>query len=351
MRTVDEIYGDLTRALAAAGGAVSAQGGDMALRLRAVAAELFSLEAQAEFVARQSFPQTALGEYLDYHAALRGLVRGGALPAAGTLRFYLDAAAGEDTPVPAGTECLNAAGAAFRTLEAGVIPAGSLYADIPAEAVEAGSGGNVPSGSVVYLRLAPTGVTGVTNPAAFAGGTDGEGDEALRERVLSSYRSLPNGANAAYYENKVRSLEGVAAVTVLPRSRGLGTVDVVFSTRSGVPGAAELAAAQDLLDSEREICVDIRVLAPTVQSLDVTAELTVDEGADSAAVLAAARAAVEGYFDGRLLSRGVYRAGLTALLMGVEGVRNCLLTAPAEDLAPARGVLPRLGTLGLSEAE
>lgn len=350
MRTINEIYDALVTDLVSAGGVVPGEGGDMALRLRAVAAEIFTLEAQADFVARQSFPQTAVGEYLDGHAALRGLTRGAAQKAAGTLRFSLDAAAAGDVTIPAGTECMTAAGVSFVTTAVGTIAAGGTWCGVAAEASEAGSGGNVPAGTIVYMKLAPTAVSAVTNAGAFTGGTDGEDDEALRARVLQSYRTLPNGANAAYYESKVLGCDNVEAVTVLPKKRGVGTVDVVFATYGGVPTAAEVAAVQALLDSEREICVDIAVSAPMTAAVNVAAALTVADGYGFAAVKAAAEAALTARFDGAMLSKPVYRAGLCALLMAVEGVENCTLSAPAADVAAVDGTLPVLGTVTISEA-
>ena len=45
----------------------------------ALAAQIYSLYIQADWVARQAFPQTAEGEYLDCHAQLRSLERKGAV--------------------------------------------------------------------------------------------------------------------------------------------------------------------------------------------------------------------------------------------------------------------------------
>ena len=350
MRTIEEIYGALIADLVSAGGVVPAEGGDMALRLRSFAAEVFTLEAQADFVARQSFPQTAVGEYLDNHAALRGLARGAAQKAVGALRFSLNAASADDVTIPAGTECMTAAGVSFVTTAAGTIEAGDTWCGVAAQAAEAGSGGNVPAGTIVYMKHAPTAVSAVTNAGAFTGGTDGEDDEALRARVLSSYRTLPNGANAAYYESKVRSFENVEAVTVLPKNRGIGTVDVVFATYSGVPTQTEVDAVQALLDSEREICVDIAVSAPVTAVVNVSAALTVADGYVFSEVKAAAEAALTAAFSGAMLSRPVYLAWLNSLLMAVEGVENCTLTAPAADIAAVDGTLPVLGTVTISEA-
>jgi uncharacterized phage protein gp47/JayE len=350
MRTTDEIYRALAARVADSSGAVVADGGDLSLRLRAVAAEIFSLEAQTEFLTRQCFPQTASGTYLDRHAAVRGLARGSAQKASGSLRFYVDADAESDIAVPVGTVCMTAVGTAFQTTEAGTIETGTRSCTVAAEAVEPGAHGNAAEESVVYIIHTPSSVLGVVNDAAFSGGTDGEDDEALRARVLHSYRALPNGANVAYYESRVLDFPFAAAVSVLPRERGAGTVDVIFSTHSGVPTAAEISAVQDLLDSEREISVDVLVSAPTEQEVDIDCEIETEDDADFDAVQSAADAALRAYFNGSLLGRAVYRAKLSAILMAVEGVRNCTLNEPAADLSATADVLPTLGTLTIGEA-
>ena len=81
----------------------------MALRLYAVASQLYCLWVQTDYLTRQTFPQTAEGEYLDRHAALRGLTRGAAAKAAGTLRFCLKEAAAAAVTVPAATACMGTA--------------------------------------------------------------------------------------------------------------------------------------------------------------------------------------------------------------------------------------------------
>lgn len=350
MRTTDEIYESLCSAFSGESGAAVIEGGDLSLRLRAVAAEVCTLEAHAQFVRRQSFPQTATGGYLDMHAEVRGLLRRGAEKARGALRFYVETPASAALSVPAGTRCMTAGGVAFVTTEAGVIAAGERGCTVAAEAENAGSGGNAPRGAVSFAVLPPAGVSGVVNDAAFSGGRDKESDGALRERVMGSYRTLPNGANAAYYESRVRSVGDVEAVTVLPKKRGLGTVDVVFTVAGGVPDAEKVAEVKALLEGEREICVDIAVSAPETAAVDVAAAVTAAAGYGAAAVKAAVEEAVTAYFGGALLGMAVYRARLAAVVMGVPGVENCVLSAPAADLAAAEGVLPVLGTLTVTAA-
>lgn len=350
MRTIQEIYDELGADFTSRSGVELISGGDMSLRLWAVAAEIYSLEAQAEFVSRQCFPQTAVGEYLDMHAEVRGLTRGEAKKASGKLRFYMDEARASDTNLAAGVRCMSVDESEFVTVQAGLIPAGELWCDVEAEAVSAGARGNAAAGEICYLVLPPVGINGVRNTAHFTGGSDAEGDEALRARVLGSYRTLPNGANAAYYEAKVMQLPGVRAVTVQPKKRGLGTVDICFATEAGVPGEDEIDAARELLESEREICVDIAVAAPTTVTVNVSAAVALSPGAVFEDVKERAEEAVRGCFGGEMLGRGIYRAKLMAALMGVDGVENCVISAPEADVAIGLEELPELGSIVIEAA-
>ena len=349
MKEWTEIYEQMRGTFAQRAGFVPSEGCDSAVRLYALAAELQSLLMQADWVLDQSFPQTAQGTYLDYHAETRGITRGAAEKAAGVIRFAAADKVTAACPIEKGTVCMTAEGVRFETTEDAAIAVGSQWADVPAQAVEAGAGGNVIAGTVTLLSAMPVGVVQCTNPAAFSGGCDAESDEALRGRVLASYQRLPNGANAAYYEQEAMRYPGVAAAKAVGRARGIGTVNVVIATHAGVPDAALLAAVETDLQKKREIAVDVKVLAPTVETVAVTAALKAAPGYTFAEAKAGAQSALEALFTGGLLGKSVTTARLLTLLCGVEGVENVHLTAPAADVAVGSTELPMLGTVTISE--
>ena len=243
--TVEEIYQQMAACFEEEAGTALRGDGDMAVRLYAVAAQIYGLDVQAEWVDRQCFPQTAAGEFLDKHAQLRGLARRQATAAQGTIRFSTDAAAATDLAVPAGTICLTAGGVRFETTREAVLEAGETAVDVPARAVEPGAAGNAAAGTIRAMAVAPVGVSGCTNPAGFSGGTDEEEDEALRARVLETYQRMPNGAIAAFYQQGAMSFPQVAAASVIPRPRGVGSVDVVIATAAGVPDQSLLTEVED----------------------------------------------------------------------------------------------------------
>ena len=349
MKEWTEIYEQMRGTFAQRAGFVPSEGCDSAVRLYALAAELQSLLMQADWVLDQSFPQTAQGTYLDYHAETRGITRGAAEKAAGVIRFAAADKVTAACPIEKGTVCMTAEGVRFETTEDAAIAVGSQWVDVPAQAAEAGAGGNVIAGTVTLLSAMPVGVVQCTNPAAFSGGCDAESDEALRGRVLASYQRLPNGANAAYYEQEAMRYPGVAAAKAVGRARGIGTVNVVIATHAGVPDAALLAAVETDLQKKREIAVDVKVLAPTVETVAVTAALKAAPGYTFAEAKAGAQSALEALFTGELLGKSVTTARLLTLLCGVEGVENVHLTAPAADVAVGSTELPMLGTVTISE--
>lgn len=350
-KTLDEIYQEMLACYAQRTGLEPEAGCDLAARLYALAAQVYALRVQTEWVARQAFPQTAEGAYLDRHAQVRGLERKKAVAAEGVVRFAVEAAANEARTIPAGTVCMTAGLIRFETLEDGVIPVGETTADVPVRAMESGAAGNVAAGTIVTMAVAPLGVGSCTNPAPCAGGGDAEGDDSLRQRVLDTYRRLPNGANAAFYQHEALSFDRVAAATVLARPRGIGSVDVVVATLEGMPDQELLDELSAYFQSRREIAVDVQVRAPETAAVNVIVQVAPAEGYTQERAAVQAEEAVRGWFTGARLGRSVLRAQLSSLIYQCPAVGNCALTAPAADVTVAADGLPILGTVTVEGME
>ena len=345
MKTVDEIYGELLASFGKRTGLEPREGCDLSARMYALAAQVCALYVQADWALRQAFPQTAEGEYLDAHAQLRGLARKRATAAQGTVRFTAGEKADAPREIPKGTVCMTAGLVRFETERAGVLEAGALTADVPVRALEAGEAGNVSAGAISSMAVAPMGIASCTNPQPCGGGSDGEGDEVLRERVLGTFKRLPNGANAAFYEQGALSFDQVAAAAVVARPRGEGSVDIVPATMSGLPDKELLDQLQAYFEERREIAVDLKVRAPRTAVVNITVQVEAREGWDRAEVLSRVERAVREWFTGRLLGQDILRAKLGSLIYDCDGVENYAISAPAADLRVDSDVLPMLGTL------
>lgn len=348
MKTIEEIYNEMRGIYYKKTGIELNGGGDMSVRLYASAAQICAVYTQLEWVKKQCFPQTATGDCLDYHAEMRGLTRTAAVKAAGYIRFGVKDTREDDLEIPSGTVCMTSGMTSFKTTGDGVLAAGELYCDIPAEAAEAGEAGNVSAGTVTYMSVAPVGVSACTNPERFSGGTNAESDDSLRERILDSYARLPNGANAAFYEKEVMSVHNVAAVKVIPRARGIGTVDIVVSSTSGIPSDEILEGIRAHLQDIREICVDINVLSPTEKAVDVSVELDIGNGYTLDDASLELKSALESYFTGGILGEDILLAKLGSIIFGIPGVSNYRILSPENDVSTDTGELPVLGSLSIT---
>ncbi len=351
IKTINDIYGEMLTLFARQSGYLPSVSCDLSARLYAAAAQLHALQVQAQWVLDQSFPQTAQGEYLDRQAALRGLTRGAATCAKGKLRFGVSDAISGDLPVEAGTVCMTAGGIRFVTTEDGVLPAGALYTDIPAQAVEPGKAGNTAANTITIMAAMPVGIRACTNPEPFAGGDNQESDQQLRQRVLDSYRRLPNGANAAYYEQAALSYTGVAAATAVGRPRGVGSVDLYVATDAGIPEPELLAEINGFLQKKREISVDLQVKAPASAPINIAVAIRPAKASGFLQARADAEAALRGAFTGALLGKSVTLAQLGNILYALDTVDNYRFSAPAADIAANPTVLPQLGELTITEME
>mgnify|MGYP000190544341 FL=1 len=167
--------------------------------------------------------------------------------------------------------------------------------------------------------------------------------------MLESYLRLPNGANAAWYEQSAMSHEGVAAAQAVGRARGVGTVDVYIATEAGLPDGTLLEEVQADLQEKREIAVDVKVLAPKAKNVDVTVEVAAAENADFEAVKALVEQAVTVFFTGQLLGKSMLLAELGSRIYAVEGVANYRILSPTADVTGSEGAMPLLGTLTVTK--
>ena len=346
MKTVDGLYSDMIADFTARTGMEVSDGGDLSARLYAAAAQIYALYVQADWVNRQCFPQTAQGEYLDHHAQLRALERKAACCAEGVVRFFGDAASEVTRVIPAGTVCMTPGLVRFTTTQDGELAPGESHVDIPAQAVQPGGTGNVIAGSIRMMSAAPVGITGCTNPQVFSGGADEENDEQLRQRILNSFARLPNGANAAFYEQGALSFERVAAAVAIPRARGVGTVDIVVATQDGMPDVQLLAQIREYFRARKEIAVDVGVVAPTEVPVAVQVRIAAE---DFAQVQPRVIQAINSFFTGELLGKNVLRAKLGSVIYSVEGVDNYTLDIPLEDIKVEKNELPVLTSISVEE--
>ncbi|GAN95343.1 bacteriophage protein gp47 [Komagataeibacter europaeus NBRC 3261] len=237
-----------------------------------------------DWIALQSVPWTATGEYLAAWGALKGVTRKAAGYASGTVSFTVTGTA----IIPAGTALVLTGGVAATTTADSVTTNGTTLASWTA--TTAGAAGNVAAGSIATLSSPVAGVqTTGTVVALTASGADVETDDALRTRVMDAYQEPGECGNEANYVAWALAVTGVTRAWCNPLGFGAGTVvlyvmlDDANAASGGFPVGTDGSATGEkryttatgdqltvanALQSERPVTALLIVCSPIAQPVD-----------------------------------------------------------------------------------
>lgn len=206
---------------------------------------------------------------------------------------------------------------------------------VQAQAVDAGSRGNVGAASIRFLSnpIAGVDVSNVFNTLEAAGGSDTETDDDYRTRLIILAAREPGMANIAAYEAILDTLPGVGFRLVEPHWNGLGTIRVVILDDTGDIPSTELVdlvqAALDPLAYPGEgqgagsISHVITVVAPTELDLTLNVPALVPEaGVTLSQAKAALEVAANAYLDTVNPGGALIIRDLEAVIIQAEGVAN-----------------------------
>lgn len=300
-----------------------------------------------------------------------GFEKRAAEPAVGVIRFTAGDPAHAGLDIQEGVRAKDAAGALqFRTTAAASIPAGAMYADVPAVCETPGLAGNVAPGVIAVMQDAVTGISSATNPAWFFGGKEIESDDEQKARFAAFVATLPRGTKAAIeYGAKMAVVvdgSGLTAETVrhafidepylADPLAPVGLVDCFIHNGAGGTSAALVAETKKIIDGYREpdgtpvpgwkaAGVIVNVYAAQEVMVSVAGALMVSEYVSASSAAAEAEAAIATYFDGLGIGAAAYASEIIAAVMNVDGVVNFQLASPAEDVVVARHQKAMLGAV------
>ena len=324
---------------------------DLAIRMKVLAGEIYSLQSEITWLKRQMFPHTAVGESLDYHARQRGLTRRKGHKATGMVVFMLEMPLEYSFTVPIGTICTTADGALrFVTTQEGRIEQGSTLAWVRCEAEDSGTIYNVAHGAITTLVTYLSVGIRINNSSGFSGGTDDEEDDSLRQRLAESYRNTPNGANAAFYISLAESVEGVQSANAFCDSNNPGYVIVVVGGRGAAIAAETFQQVSALLQQHKPLGLQLLVENTALVPVNISVIVTVKNGFEDDAVLSAVEERIRTFFLDMRVGETFYRAALGKTILETEGVENYQFDAAVEDKVVNASSLCRLNTLTVSGA-
>lgn len=184
---------------------------------------------------------------------------------------------------------------------------------------------------------------------------EGEDDTSLRQRALAALAATPASGNADHYRDWCGQVTDILRVKVFPLARGSGTVDIVTVDTAGrCPAEAVLAQAQAIVDAQRPVGADARVIGAEETALNITATVTLMDGGSLAAIRTAFSADLADFCrENALRTTTVSYAKVLRLLLDCEGVADVTgftLCGGDESLTLSERAVPVCGVITLTEA-
>jgi uncharacterized phage protein gp47/JayE len=339
---IKRIESDFESRLTLVGGSLSRSA--VAVFSRVVAGATHGLYGFIDYLSRQFFADTADDFWLQKKAAVYGITKIAANFAAGPIVFT-----GTDGAVVlAGTDLKRSDGATFTTLADATISGGVATATVDAEI--AGFAANTAAGIVLTLVEPVEGVqSGATVDAAgIVDGTNIEGTESLRARLLDRKRQPPAGGAAFDYPRWAKEVSGVTRAWVYPVYLGPGTVGVAFVTDDTdpiTPTPTKVAQVQDYINLLKPVTADVTVFAPSALVVDLSITLLPNTAAVRAAVLLELADLFSRVGEPGLV---IAQSKLGEAVSVSSGESSNNITAPVGDITPATYQIPVLGEVTFS---
>jgi uncharacterized phage protein gp47/JayE len=293
-----------------------------------------------EYIAAQILPDTADEETLRKMARARlKRDRLAAQSATGTATVKGSVSA----LIDAGTLLQRDDGVSFRVTV--TVKLSSASGTVKLEALEAGPMGNTPSGTSLRFVSPVLGVNERVTVEApgLAGGVDQESIEALRARVIRSYRIIPHGGNSSDYETWALEVPGVTRAWPVRHWMGPGTVGLFFMRDNDIdpiPSAEACAVVQAYIEQERPVTAELYVLAPDEKPVQYELKITPDSSAVRRAVEAAL---VDLHSRESDLGAGLLRTHISEAISGAAGERDHVVLSPPGDVTATRNQLLTYG--------
>lgn len=316
-----------------------------------------------DWLALQLLPDTAETEWLDRHSNIWLVNADGttgrklASLASGTASFQ---GIIDRTVIPAGTQLQSAVGmppgsdspndvVTFETLE-DITTSATTLVQGPIRALDAGSFGNLPVDSALWMPTPPAGVSSTASVVALTGGTDAETDDQLRSRILRRIQNPPMGGDKTDYEQWALAVNGVTRAWAAPQEMGIGTMTVRFlmddlrADDDGWPQPEDIVAVADYIDKVRPVTVkDCYVIAPIKQFIDITiADLVPDTEEVKAEIEKSLR---DMLFVTAAPGQTIFAAWVSYAIMNAPSVQSFKLVTDDDYVMPSPGHMAVLGTI------
>lgn len=317
--------------------------------VEALASELYGLSCYGDFILKQSFVQTATGEYLDLLGEMRDCVRKVESKATGILKFFNAEPLSEEIQIPKGTVCSvkDKPYIQFETLSDAVISVGELSVEVEAQALKASDEYNALAGEISVMVNVPIKVESVTNEKAFFGGCEGESDTAFRKRIVKNYTIPATGAGIKSLENKIEKLDYISDCKILDNQKP-GMISMIVALKdSDTLDSVRSVEILNALEIVKFLGVSVSTSIAQVSELDVTVDVTVEPDCDTASLKEFAGNVVTSVFDLRKIGQSINSSQITRELFKNNYVKG--VSIYCDSLVNGEFVCPGNAYLKLSD--
>lgn len=196
--------------------------------------------------------------------------------------------------------------------------------ELAAVATQPGTAWNVQPGTITTIVAGPSGLTDVTNPLAFDGGTNIEDIEAFRQRLLE-YLRIPRTGSNVDLKFWAEQIDGVDTATVFDND-ALGTPAFGHTTvrivgPGGVtPDSSVQAAVLTWLDTKDVANITIHVGTFISTILPISVSVVTAAGYLLVDVELSVQEAVSEYVSGVPVGGTVYKSGVIDAVFGLPGI-------------------------------
>lgn len=314
--------------------------------LAAAAVEGETARAEMSLIVQAAFAQTSWGEYLTNRAAEFGIDRKLAVSAKGTVTVKGNGI------VPVGALFATQDGVQFQAAKDITV---TDSAEVPVEAVIAGTSGNVAAGTIKKIPVTIAGISSVNNEQAMEEGYDEETDDALRERLLFHVRNPITSGNVNHYIEWAESVEGVGAAQVLPLWDGNGTVKVlIINDDKDRASDALIQKTKDYIETVRPIGANVTVATPSYSTIDISLRAKIKAGNEET-YSTTLKNAINDYLVDRGFTAGyISMAQLGEIVMHsgtVEDYDSLKANGDIINITLTAETLPRIGELEVTNLE
>lgn len=342
--------------------------------------QLAEFYMQLREVYKNTFADSAEGDYLDLRVKEQGMTRYAATYALKKGEFYDE----ENNPmtIPLGTRFTTVSSTKpvnyyveSEYLQDGVAVPGTytLRCEL------AGTEGNDYIGELINITFI-SGISRAEMSTLLEPARDTETDEELRIRYYLRLKQKPFGGNIAQYDEEVKALPGVGELQVYPVWNGGGTVKLSIIDAEYNPISAEYIKTLDkLIDPENAqgdkgtglgmapIGHKVTVTTPDTLSINISARVTLTSGYSIGQVEQPIKDAIEEYLlqlrkewgladELNNYSLAIYIARINMVILSVAGVANVTditINGNAQDLTLIQNAttqqLPVLGEVSITE--